>query len=182
MALGRTNSGAGNGGRPKFTYTGTYTLLDDGNKNWRIKFLTSGTFTPKQDISIDIFCVGGGAHGTSGDQYESGYGGGGGYARTYIGVVLEKNVAYTVVVGAGGGGKSYFAIESQYFANGGSSQNGGSGGGARANSSNDGGAGGSNGGNGGSSYGAGGTGQGTTTREFGEAAGVLYSGGGGGGW
>ena len=55
--------------------------------------------------------------------------------------------------------------------------NGGSGGGGM-----DGGNGGSNGSNGGSSYlYGGGTGQGTTTREFGESEGTLYSGGGGGG-
>jgi len=28
---------------PSFTFTGTYTLVDDGDGNWRIKFLTSGT-------------------------------------------------------------------------------------------------------------------------------------------
>ena len=49
-------------GIPNFTYTGTYETVDDGDGNWRIKFLTSGVFTllkPKQ-LLIDVFCVGGG--------------------------------------------------------------------------------------------------------------------------
>ena len=49
-------------GIPNFTYTGTYETVDDGDGNWRIKFLTSGIFTllkPKQ-LLIDVFCVGGG--------------------------------------------------------------------------------------------------------------------------
>lgn len=29
-----------------FTYTGEYLLIDDTEGNWRIKFLTSGTFIP----------------------------------------------------------------------------------------------------------------------------------------
>ena len=52
-------------GIPNFTYTGTYETVDDGDGNWRIKFLTSGIFTllkPKQ-LLIDVFCVGGGGGG-----------------------------------------------------------------------------------------------------------------------
>ena len=63
-------------GIPNFTYTGTYETVDDGDGNWRIKFLTSGIFTllkPKQ-LLIDVFCVGGGGGGGGG----SGGGGGGG--------------------------------------------------------------------------------------------------------
>ena len=49
-----------------FTWTGeagTYQVLDDGDKNWRIKFLSSGTFTPLKNMTIDVFCVGGGGSG-----------------------------------------------------------------------------------------------------------------------
>ena len=48
---------------PKFTYTGTYSLIDDGNGNWRIKFLSSGKFTPAKDMTVDVFIVGGGGGG-----------------------------------------------------------------------------------------------------------------------
>ena len=39
--------------RPKFTYNGTYNLLDDGDGNWRIKFLSSGTFIPSANMTVD---------------------------------------------------------------------------------------------------------------------------------
>ena len=29
---------------------GTYQVLEDGDGNWRIKFLSSGTFTPLKDM------------------------------------------------------------------------------------------------------------------------------------
>ncbi|MDD3186976.1 MAG: InlB B-repeat-containing protein [Bacilli bacterium] len=168
-----------------FTYTGTYTVIDDGNGNWRIKFLTSGTFTPKVDFTIDAFLVGGGGGGCS--QY--GGGGGGGYTATHSSIAITKNTAYTITRGSGGGlnrtggtttafGYSVSGGKPGVTWNGG---NGGSGGGGHSNDA-VGGNGGSNGGNGGSSAGnAGGTGQGTTTREFGERTGTLYSGGGAGG-
>ena len=182
--------GGASGGLPKFTYTGTYTLLDDGDDNWRIKFLTSGTLVLKRTVTIDLFLVGGGGGG--GRDY--GAGGGGGYTRTVKSIVLQADVSYPVVVGAGGiiqgrdttgtrGGTTSafnYSAEGGYGGGWNSSQpaaggNGGSGG-AGYNGS-----GGSNGGNG-TSYP--GYGQGTTTREFGESAGDLYAGGGGGydGW
>ena len=34
---------------------GTYQGLDDGGGNWRIKFLSSGTFTPLKNMVIDVF-------------------------------------------------------------------------------------------------------------------------------
>lgn len=61
--------------------------MDDGNDDWRVKFLTSGTFTPNIDVLIDAFLVGGG--GGSGGGY---YGGG-------------NNAAFNT--GGGGGGDSY---------------------------------------------------------------------------
>ena len=43
-----------------FTYTGNYQIIsEDDSGNWKIKFLTSGTFTAMNDVLIDIFAVGG---------------------------------------------------------------------------------------------------------------------------
>lgn len=42
---------------------GTYQVRDDGDGNWRIKFLSSGTFTPLKNMVIDAFLVGGGGGG-----------------------------------------------------------------------------------------------------------------------
>ena len=53
--------------RPQYTYTGSSTFIDDGNGNWRIKFLTSGTLTFTNlgtgVNGIDVFLVGGGGSG-----------------------------------------------------------------------------------------------------------------------
>lgn len=167
---------------------GTYQVLDDGGGNWRIKFLSSGTFTPLKDMVIDAFLVGGG--GASAGNY-CGYGGAG-YTTTVRSVVVAANTAYPIVVGAAGtqtytvqsdgGTSSAFSA----VANGGhhsvsgdktlkkTGANGGSGGGGQYA---DGGTDGSDGATGNT---AGGKGQGTTTREFGEADGDLYASGGGG--
>lgn len=176
---------------PKFTYTGTYELINDGGKNWRIKFLTSGIFTPSKNMSVDIFLVGGGGGGRN--ITGSGGGGGGGYTSTIAQVTLIAGTAYTVAIGAGGGniadgGNTSF---DSYSAAGGKSPGAASGGVGGAGGSGGGGyitrspytgyAGGSDGSDGVSGGGSvPGTGQGTTTREFGEATGDLYAGGGGG--
>ena len=176
-----------------YTYSGSHQLINDGGGKYRIKFLTSGTFTPANNMTIDAFLVGGGGGGACG-------GGGGGYTKTIGSIVLEANNSYEIVVGAGGdAGQKYSGAETvaakvgqstSAFGeialggyNGGttfqsrSGGNGGSGGGGGAS-----GAGGNNGGNGtsGSGYYPPGAGQGTTTREFNEASGTLYAGGGGG--
>ena len=167
---------------------GTYQVLDDGGGNWRIKFLSSGTFTPLKDMVIDAFLLGAG--GGSGSDYCGA--GGAGYTTTVRSVVLAANTAYPIVVGAAGtqtytvqsdgGTSSAFSA----VANGGhhsvsgdktwkkTGANGGSGGGGQYA---DGGTDGSDGATGDT---AGGKGQGTTTREFGEADGDLYASGGGG--
>ncbi len=93
---------------PKFTYTGTYELIEDSSKNWRIKFLTSGIFTPAKGMSVDVFLVGGGGGGPysigSGGRNAGGSSGGGsGYTTTQESVTLEA-VGYEIVVGAGGNG------------------------------------------------------------------------------
>lgn len=205
--IGRTNASSGGGikGMPEFSYTGTYTLIDDKDGNWRIKFLSSGTLNFSKlgtgDGVVDIFCVGGG--GAAGHAVGQGYGsynagGGGGYTTTTSSLTMSKDAKYTVIIGDGGafrsgeyglGGKasSITGAGVNASANGGYGGqcnsydyyiggNGGSGGGAGGQSGI--GPGGEDGGNGGPS-GHGGTGQGTTTREFGEAGATLYSHGGG---
>lgn len=166
--------------------------------------------TVTKDTYIDAFLVGGGGAGngsSSGFNYSwlGGGGGAGGFTKTIKKALLQKNVEYSVVIGAGGialSGRNAYekvgpaggnTVAFGYTAEGGKSAsstvnggNGGSGGGAagaRSSSSgniepSDGASDGNNALNG---FGNGGTGQGTTTREFGEATGKLYAGGGAGG-
>lgn len=101
-----------------FSWTGgdnTCQVLDDDG-NWRIKFLTSGVFTPLKDMTIDAFVVGGGGGGGHGESASSGKimasGGGGGRTRTITNISLLANKSYAMVVGAGGnanadGGNTY---------------------------------------------------------------------------
>ena len=178
---------------PKFTYTGTYEYIDDGGGNWRIKFLSSGTFTPLKDMTVDAFLVGGGGSGAIGLSSGISSGGGGGYTETFKKIELTANTEYYIEIGAGGylnvtsgmnaagvaGGTTKAFGKSVPGGNGGGNSgnlkyggDGGSGGGAPT------GAGGVNGSDGtGATAGAG---QGKTTREFGEESGELYSSGGNG--
>ena len=183
---------------PKFTYTGTYEYIDDGGGNWRIKFLSSGVFTPLKDMTIDAFLVGGGGGGgQNSSTFKLSAGGGGGYTTTQLNIALASKTAYPIVIGAGGapsttlntgnGGDTTAFSKAVSGGKEGRRSKGGAGTEAR------GGFGGSGGGDcvqairitpfDGQSDGAGGTdsgtGQGTTTREFGESTGTLYSGGGG---
>lgn len=173
---------------PKYTYTGEHLLVKDENYHWRIKFLTSGTLTWLwEDTEIDIFCVGAGAKGGN-------WGGGGGRTATYKKQRITRGQEILVVIGATAftaGASSFGSFSAK---GGGPGAEGGSGGGAPWNiflgdvdeRPVKGGDGGSDGKDGGSGYRtdegtlAGGKGQGTTTREFGEPDGDLYSGGGGG--
>ena len=178
---------SGGSGFPEFTYTGAYTLIDDGDGNWRIKFTTSGTLNfsklGKGNGSIDIFCVGGGASGQCGaGTLNPGGGGGGGYTHTTFSQIA-KETDYLITVGDGGasnssryaysaGGKSSFA--NLLEANGSADSNGGSGaGGGYSN----------NGAANGADASSGGTGQGYTTGEFEDSSdtAMRYSSGGGGG-
>ena len=179
--------GDAGGGFPEFTYTGTHQLINDGKvngkQNWRLKLLTSGTLTFKKSPgNIQVFLVGGGGAGAGGG------GGGGGYTKTVM-YSAVKETPYSIIIGAGGTPWPNVATSGSTSAfgstvNGGTAGeahgrqtggDGGSGGGGL------GGVGGSNGANGASSAAIGGNGQGTTTREFGDVNGDLYSGGGGGG-
>lgn len=85
---------------PAYTYTGSHQLIDDGNFNWRLKLLTSGTLTFSHlgsagSRGAQAFLVGGGGAGA----HHSG--GGGGYTHTSR-ASLAAGTAYSVVVGAGG--------------------------------------------------------------------------------
>lgn len=192
------NGGVPSTGIPEFTYTGEFLLINDGDKNWRIKFLTSGTLTFTKLNSaangIDVFCVGAGS---GGNNFGTGGGGGGGYTTTSKGIVPALNTAYEIVIGAGGAAADNSGSVGTYGANGGKTSafgvaaeggvsvsggegiaqsaggNGGSGGGYNGYP------GGTDGDNGGNYRdGVYGIGQGTTTREFGEESGDLYASGG----
>ena len=173
-----------------FTYTGKYTVYDDGSGNFRVEFLTGGTFRLAYPLTADIHAVGGGGGGGANCQGDcAGGGGGGGKTATLKNKYLSA-IGFTVTIGTGGAGGASGASGSAGSAssfgtfltaaggNGGTSTgtggNGGSGGGGNAST------GGSNGSNG---NGSGGTGQGTSTgtRDFGESSGTLRAGGGGGG-
>ena len=168
---------------------GTYQVLDDSDGNWRIKFLSSGTFTPLKNMVIDAFLLGAGGGGVSNSSYSRSFGGGGGCTTTVTSIVLSASTEYAITIGAGGAGKVIASNVGSANSGGTSSAfsasalgghgagalrggDGGSGGGGYD------GSGGSDGGNGTGIYP--GNGQGTTTREFGEATGTLYSNGGDG--
>lgn len=89
----------GSSGLPEFTYTGNCVLIDDGKRNWRIKFLTSGTlrFT-KLSGSLDVCLVGGGAGGLTAGKAA----GGGGRTLTQAAIVVQTDTDYVITVGAGG--------------------------------------------------------------------------------
>ena len=186
---------------PEFTYTGDYAIVDDNDNaisdfatwtgNWKIRFLTSGTLTFTNlngaGNGIDVFLVGGGGGGGSSGTY--GGGGGGGYTKTIKAVAVHANTTYTIVVGAGGekespgGESSIFGASASggkpgagYGSNDGKGGDGGSGGGAYG--SNGARYGGTDGSDGEGPDNSRGKGQGSTTREFGESSGRLYSGGG----
>lgn len=182
-----------------FTYNGEYQIITDGDDNWRIKFLTSGTFTPLNSMVIDVFLCGGGG----GGAYHYGRCGGGGFTNTQKNIVLSANVDYTITVGsrgtngyfdskngarigsaggtssafnfsASGGGVGNNGNSSKVSTSGGNGGSGGCGGylvGAGVGRY-------SGGKDGGDGENNGGTGQGTTTREFAESAGDLYASGG----
>lgn len=205
VKVGPASGGGGSGtGQPIFTYSGQYTLVDDEDGNWRIKFLTSGTlvFTGLGSAAsgIDIFLVGGGG----GSTFYAG--GGGGYTTTATTFVPSVGTEYPIVIGEGGAQANDGLPTSAfgYTAEGGKSANvqrggnGGSGGGSGSNAAapsqyiieDEKSIGGSDGSNG-SRYEArmsssqywvyeGGVGQNITTKEFKETSGDLYAGGGAG--
>lgn len=188
---------------PTFTYLkddgvtpASYLLINDAPRGWRIKCLESGTLKFSGNVTIDLFIVGGGAGGAGGGGTASGGGaGGGGYTNSISSLVAQTGVGYPIVVGAGGNAGAPTADGSNggtstaftYQAIGGykgtyvnyTGGNGGSGGGSGTTTGVTAGVGGTDGSNGtGTSPG---TGQTTTTKEFAESGGTLYSTGGDGG-
>ena len=86
---------------PTYTYTGSQQLIDEGNFNWRLRLLTSGTLAfshlgSAESSGAQVFLVGGG-----GGAGGFGAGGGGGYTRT-VTVALATGTGYSIIVGAGG--------------------------------------------------------------------------------
>ena len=172
---------------PTYTYTGSHQLIDEGNLNWRLRLLTSGTLAfshlgSAESSGAQVFLVGGGGG-------AGGFGaGGGGYTRT-VTVALTTGTGYSIIVGAGGAAGGNAGGDSSAL---GQTVSGGRGGGYNFAAGGDGGSGGGgrpfgpggvDGGNGGSgtsgdARGPGGNGQGSTTREFGSPEGTLYSSGG----
>lgn len=176
----------------------------------RKTFTSSGTWTvPAGVTSINIHCTGGGASGASGynpasykEYEEGGHGGGGGYTSYKKNISVSQGQQLSIIVGNGGvaiankyvpvsGGTSSVSLNNNILvsANGGGAKVsgtgcGGSGGGRGAGyrySTKNAGKGGTNGANGEHASSSQFLGQGTSTREFGETNGTLYSGGGGGG-
>ena len=173
---------------PTYTYTGSQQLIDEGNFNWRLRLLTSGTLAfshlgSAESSGAQVFLVGGG-----GGAGGFGAGGGGGYTRT-VTVALATGTGYSIIGGAGGAAGGNAGGDSSAL---GQTVSGGRGGGYNFAAGGDGGSGGGgrpfgpggvDGGNGGSgtsgdARGPGGNGQGSTTREFGSPEGTLYSSGG----
>ena len=194
--MGKTNSVLSRGfTESDFTFTGSKVWVDDLQGNWRLKFTSSGTFTPKKNVIVDIFFLGGGAGGGDSNGYASGGGGGSGRTGQWTNITLTAGQACVITIGAGGGaggagGTTSFVGGSLNGAVAGGDalpahwqgSSGGSGGGTGTNTSlTNGGYGGSNGGNGGSGSVAGAAGQGTTTYEFGNSSLTLYAGAGGAG-
>ena len=171
------------------TYTGNCEITNEGNNNWKIKFLSSGTLKFSGSAVIDTFLVGGGGGGGTGCYYYAcGSGGGGGYTLTKKSITLTKNTGYQIVVGAGGdqladGGSTtafgFTAAGGYHGTSAGTAKpgNGGSGGGG---STQAGGSDGADSGGKGQISTPGPNGETGSTREFGESTGDLYSGGGGG--
>lgn len=85
-----------------YSYSGTSELVQETG-GWKLRFLTSGVFTPKKNLVVDWFAVGGGSSGGSccGGAYPS-CGGGGGYTATVSNYNIVAGTSFTVTVGAGG--------------------------------------------------------------------------------
>lgn len=197
---------------PTYSYNGTAQLIDDGNFNWRLKFLTSGTlrfsYLGNGTNGIDVFCVGGGGGGGWGyrndnNEGSAGTGGGGGYATTSTGKSIAVNTDYTITIGAGGsshpatatptkstgGTTSAFSVTAAGGQVGGpngycatDSYGGVTGWGKGGSGGGSGRTGGKGGFNGSDGSGNSSSGAGTSTYEFGDTSSTLYCGGGGGGY
>ncbi len=93
-----------------YTYTGSSTLINSGSGVYIVKFLTSGTFTPVNDMTVNVLVVGGGGGGGSGSTSGGGGGGGGGliYNSSYM-------VSGSTTVTIGNGGAAHTKGENSVF-------------------------------------------------------------------
>ena len=89
----------------KFEYTGEAVYSETGNDEWELEFASSGSFTPYEAATVDIFVVGGGGGGSYGPVGDwTSAGGGGGRIFYQRGITLLANQTYSCVIGAGGTG------------------------------------------------------------------------------
>lgn len=89
----------------KFEYTGEAVYSETGNDEWELEFDSSGSFTPYEAVTVDIFIVGGGGGGSYGPIGDwTSAGGGGGRIFYQRGITLLANQTYSCVIGAGGTG------------------------------------------------------------------------------
>ena len=89
----------------KFEYTGEAVYSETGNDEWELEFDSSGSFTPYEAATVDIFIVGGGGGGSYGPIGDwTSAGGGGGRIFYQRGITLLANQTYSCVIGAGGTG------------------------------------------------------------------------------
>lgn len=89
----------------KFEYTGEAVYSETGNDEWELEFDSSGSFTPYEAATVDIFIVGGGGGGSYGPVGDwTSAGGGGGRIFYQRGITLLANQTYSCVIGAGGTG------------------------------------------------------------------------------
>lgn len=113
-------AGGSSGKLPAYTYTGIAPLVykDETGDNWELVFLGNCTITFSKDVDVDVFAVGGGQAGGTGDgQYvsgtsawaEGGKGGNGGGTETAA-AHLTKDTAYTVTIGGSGASTSAFGV------------------------------------------------------------------------
>lgn len=90
-------------GFPEFTYSGEYSVLDDGSTSGvkQVAFLTSGTLTLVDDaVDITIQGQGGGGGGGAGSESTSGGDGADGFIQTYAGNLSSGE--YSISIGAAG--------------------------------------------------------------------------------
>lgn len=89
----------------KFEYTGEAVYSETGNDEWELEFDSSGSFTPYEAATVDIFIVGGGGGGSYGPVNDwTSAGGGGGNIFYQRGITLLANQTYSCVIGSGGTG------------------------------------------------------------------------------
>lgn len=101
-----------------YKYTGDCEVVEEDIDNWKIKFLTNGTFSTSVDMPLDILVVSSGYNDTidfnkykPNDKDTSNI--------QYNNVVIDPNEEYVVNISPGGQeSKTYFGSESTYFANG----------------------------------------------------------------